>query len=171
MADLRIPGTDGDTVETVPLGNRGLLSQLSEGGISARVRFNNNPEFVCFVICRTILKDECTYFTYDGLDADRCGPRGRVPPFTSVPAVLPIHGVPECIRGMSRRERGKVGLDARVARCLAACCVRAGLRRACGAAPTDLPRLTLGHPSGLRMTAEKSEQHGLCACLQADVCS
>lgn len=73
MADLPIPGRNGDTVETVPLGNGRLLSQLSSGGIDDRERFNNNPEFVCFVICRSILKDNCTYFTYDGLDADRCG--------------------------------------------------------------------------------------------------
>eukprot|EP00892_Ulva_mutabilis_P009409 jgi/Ulvmu1/6840/UM031_0045.1 len=68
--DLPVPGRD--PIEVVDLGDRELLSRLSGGGIDSSVRWNNNPEFVCFVICRIALGDECTYFTYDGLDADSC---------------------------------------------------------------------------------------------------
>lgn len=72
MYDIPVPGTNR-FVETVSLGDRRLLSDLTDGDISPKVRWNNNPEFVCFVICRLALGDDCTYFTYDGLDADRCG--------------------------------------------------------------------------------------------------
>lgn len=43
---MPIPGTNGDTVETLPLGNRRLLSQLSSRGIYVSGRFNNNPKIV-----------------------------------------------------------------------------------------------------------------------------
>ena len=87
VADLPIPGSGGETVETVSLGNSRLLSQLSGDGIETGVRWNNNPEFVCFVICRIALGDDCTYFTYDGLDADRCGALLSVMCFVLLPCM------------------------------------------------------------------------------------
>lgn len=72
--------TDGDggttTDDRIELQNLPALKELGDvfpGNDSNPASYRNRPESACFSVCREQFGDDCTFFTYDGLTADRCG--------------------------------------------------------------------------------------------------